>query len=99
MNNAQARLEAMKAWSSAKLYATTKRFLTPVPQPFVPDLSYRLPRGPRTVLSNEPHRSWIFEMRFRAPYIAIDADGRVGVDTMQAYINAWNEANYLMGET
>ena len=68
MNNAQAKMDALKQWAPEKLRARVPKWAKQVGfpgAPFKADLSQVLPRGPMTVISNESHRAWVFEYRFK----------------------------------
>ena len=99
MNNAQSKLEAMKAWTPERLAAATRRLLTPVPKPFTPDLRMHVPQLSGTRLTNEGHRAWVFEHSFRyekRPAIVLNDDGGTDSETLAAYIAAWDRANGLL---
>ena len=85
MTNAQAKLEVMKHWAPERLAARLPAWARPSAtyiKPFAPDLRQFIPRGPVTVLSNERHRTWVFEYQFK-----------VRGDSVTEYVRNWNTAN------
>jgi hypothetical protein len=70
MSNAQARLDLLRQLPASKLKARIPawaRNAGAFVKPFAPDLRQFIPRGPITIMSNEPHRAWLFEHEFKRP--------------------------------
>ena len=69
MSNAQTRLDLLRRLPANKLKARMPAWAKNAGafvKPFAPDLRQFIPRGPVTLMTNEPHRAWLFEFEFKS---------------------------------